>query len=103
MKVLGSRPRRLVPEDDPNVVRKDDTKSPPRPKTTPARSHSVVIIGFHTGGHMSVQGSTGYVVETSVLTKRFGDRVAVDSVELRVPQGSAFGYLGPNGAGKTTL
>jgi ABC-2 type transport system ATP-binding protein len=37
------------------------------------------------------------------LTKRFGDRVAVDKVELRVPRGSAFGYLGPNGAGKTTL
>jgi ABC-2 type transport system ATP-binding protein len=47
--------------------------------------------------------STGYVVETSGLTKRFGERVAVDNVDLRVPGGSAFGYLGPNGAGKTTL
>ena len=52
---------------------------------------------------MSMQGATGFVVETSGLTKRFGDRVAVDNVELRVPRGSAFGYLGPNGAGKTTL
>src|SRR5438309_1808020 len=52
---------------------------------------------------MNMQGSTGFVVETSGLTKRFGDRVAVDNVELRVPRGSAFGYLGPNGAGKTTL
>ncbi len=49
------------------------------------------------------KGGTAYVVETSGLTKRFGDRVAVDDVELRVPRGSAFGYLGPNGAGKTTL
>src|SRR5436309_4161614 len=47
--------------------------------------------------------SAPYVVETSGLTKRFGDRVAVDNVALRVPPGSAFGYLGPNGAGKTTL
>ncbi|TML03296.1 MAG: ATP-binding cassette domain-containing protein, partial [Actinobacteria bacterium] len=47
--------------------------------------------------------SASYAVETSGLTKRFGDRVAVDNVELRVPGGSAFGYLGPNGAGKTTL
>jgi ABC-2 type transport system ATP-binding protein len=47
--------------------------------------------------------SAPYVVETSGLTKRFGDRVAVDNVDLRVPAGSAFGYLGPNGAGKTTL
>ena len=52
---------------------------------------------------MSMQGTSGFVVETSALTKRFGDRVAVDNVELRVPRGSAFGYLGPNGAGKTTL
>jgi len=37
------------------------------------------------------------------LTKRFGARVAVDGVDLRIPAGSAFGYLGPNGAGKTTL
>jgi ABC-2 type transport system ATP-binding protein len=44
-----------------------------------------------------------FVVETAGLTKRFGDRVAVHDVELRIPRGSAFGYLGPNGAGKTTL
>ncbi len=47
--------------------------------------------------------TNGFVVETSALTKRFGERTAVDNVELRVPRGSAFGYLGPNGAGKTTL
>jgi ABC-2 type transport system ATP-binding protein len=47
--------------------------------------------------------SSPYVVETSGLAKRFGERVAVDNVDLRVPRGSAFGYLGPNGAGKTTL
>jgi ABC-2 type transport system ATP-binding protein len=44
-----------------------------------------------------------YIVETHGLTKRFGSRVAVDGVDLRIPRGSAFGYLGPNGAGKTTL
>ncbi len=49
------------------------------------------------------QESQGFVVETAGLTKRFGDRVAVADVDLRIPRGSAFGYLGPNGAGKTTL
>jgi len=44
-----------------------------------------------------------WAVETHGLTKRFGDNVAVNDVELLVPQGCAFGYLGPNGAGKTTL
>ncbi len=43
------------------------------------------------------------VVETRGLTKTFGDRVALDSADLRVPAGVAFGFLGPNGAGKTTL
>jgi ABC-2 type transport system ATP-binding protein len=42
-------------------------------------------------------------VETSALTKRFGERTAIDGVDLRVPSGSAFGFLGPNGAGKTTM
>ncbi len=44
-----------------------------------------------------------YVVQTAALTKRFGDRVAVDAVDLHISRGAAFGYLGPNGAGKTTL
>ena len=42
-------------------------------------------------------------METHGLTKRFGENVAVDGVELLIPRGCAFGYLGPNGAGKTTL
>ncbi|HLH13828.1 MAG TPA: ABC transporter ATP-binding protein [Solirubrobacteraceae bacterium] len=42
-------------------------------------------------------------VETAGLTKRFAHRTALDGVDLRVPQGCAFGFLGPNGAGKTTM
>ena len=44
-----------------------------------------------------------WAVETHGLTKRFGENVAMNGVELLVPRGCAFGYLGPNGAGKTTL
>src|SRR5256885_3080548 len=43
------------------------------------------------------------VIETRGLTKRFGERAAIDGVDLVVPGGVAFGFLGPNGAGKTTL
>jgi ABC-2 type transport system ATP-binding protein len=43
------------------------------------------------------------VIETRALVKRFGERAAVDNVDLVVPAGVAFGFLGPNGAGKTTL
>src|ERR1051325_11864787 len=42
------------------------------------------------------------VVETRELSKRFGDRVAVDQVDLDIPSGVCFGVLGPNDAGKTT-
>ena len=41
-------------------------------------------------------------IETSGLTKRFGDQKAVNSISLEVPSGSVFGFLGPNGSGKTT-
>src|SRR4051812_37346194 len=42
-------------------------------------------------------------IRTAGLGKRFGDRAALESIDLEVPRGSAFGFLGPNGAGKTTL
>ena len=41
-------------------------------------------------------------LETQGLTRRFGDLVAVDHVDLSVPRGSFYGFLGPNGAGKST-
>ena len=41
-------------------------------------------------------------IETSGLTRRYGDLVAVDKLNLGVPQESVYGFLGPNGAGKTT-
>jgi ABC-2 type transport system ATP-binding protein len=42
-------------------------------------------------------------VKTTGLTKQFGERKALDGVDLEVPRGVAFGFLGPNGAGKTTI
>jgi len=47
--------------------------------------------------------SSELAIETTGLTKRFGERTALDAVDLQVPRGVAFGFLGPNGAGKTTL
>src|SRR6185437_12081449 len=41
-------------------------------------------------------------ISTTNLTRRFGDFVAVDSINLRVTPGQFFGFLGPNGAGKST-
>jgi ABC-2 type transport system ATP-binding protein len=44
----------------------------------------------------------GYAVVTEGLTRRFGRRVAVDRLSLRVRTGELYGFLGPNGAGKST-
>lgn len=41
-------------------------------------------------------------IECRGLTKSFGDTIALDHVDLVVPQGAVFGFLGRNGAGKTT-
>jgi ABC-2 type transport system ATP-binding protein len=43
------------------------------------------------------------VIETHGLTRRFGEVVAVDAVDLTVERGEIFGCLGPNGSGKSTL
>lgn len=79
------------------------------------RGHSTgFVAAFHEGPAGPRQGripmtaasapsDSPWAVETRGLTKRFGDTVAVNGVDLRIPRGCAFGYLGPNGAGKTTL
>ena len=43
-----------------------------------------------------------YAIEISGLTKKFGDYIAVDNLNLKINKGEIFGLLGPNGAGKTT-
>ncbi len=42
------------------------------------------------------------MIETKGLSRRFGEVVAVESLDLSVGEGEIFGFLGPNGAGKTT-
>ena len=43
------------------------------------------------------------ILQTSGLTRRFGNLTAVDGLNLTVAEGEVFGLLGPNGAGKTTV
>jgi ABC-2 type transport system ATP-binding protein len=45
---------------------------------------------------------TDNIVITEALTKRYGERLAVNDVSLTVRRGEVYGFLGPNGAGKTT-
>ncbi|HXT49905.1 MAG TPA: ABC transporter ATP-binding protein [Thermoanaerobaculia bacterium] len=56
---------------------------------------------------MSVRDPTssvgdGLALATQGLRRSFGDFVAVDGIDLAVPEGSFYGFLGPNGAGKST-
>ncbi|MHA2424985.1 MAG: ABC transporter ATP-binding protein [Candidatus Thorarchaeota archaeon] len=46
--------------------------------------------------------SQEYVIQTSGLTKNYGEVLALNSLDLVVPKNSIFAFLGPNGAGKTT-
>lgn len=45
---------------------------------------------------------TAAAIRTDGLTKRYGDVIALDHLDLEVSKGEVVGYLGPNGAGKTT-
>jgi ABC-2 type transport system ATP-binding protein len=71
---------------EPTGALDDEPAAPPAPaspRRAPAATGETVL---------AVQG----------LTKRFGDRLAVDDVSFEVAAGEVFGFLGPNGAGKTT-
>jgi lipooligosaccharide transport system ATP-binding protein len=50
----------------------------------------------------SLSSAAAPVVELQSVCKQFGERTAVDAVDLSVPGGACYGLLGPNGAGKTT-
>jgi len=52
---------------------------------------------------ISAAGGEPFALRTSGLVKRYGSQVALQGLDLAVPQGVVYGFLGPNGAGKTTL
>lgn len=43
------------------------------------------------------------VITARALSKKYGDLLAVDSIDFKIDEGVTFGFLGPNGAGKTTI
>ncbi len=84
----------------------------PRTTTSGERTDAVTIHprpatgvspGTWSAERSSVQsGGLPWVIETTGLTKRYGQITAVDDLRLRVRPGEVYGFLGPNGAGKTT-
>jgi ABC-type uncharacterized transport system ATPase subunit len=49
-----------------------------------------------------VKTASKSAISTRGLTRRYGDRAVVDSLDLEVPSGQIFGFLVPNAAGKST-
>lgn len=43
------------------------------------------------------------IIQCKDISKKFGDKTALDNLSVDIPKGKIFGLLGPNGAGKTTL
>ncbi|MGP0102652.1 MAG: ATP-binding cassette domain-containing protein [Solirubrobacteraceae bacterium] len=64
----------------------------PRPSQTPLDPHGIDARG----------DPAATAIHTEGLSKRYGDTLALDRLDLTVARGEVYGYLGPNGAGKTT-
>jgi len=84
-----------TPEPTPSVAEPSEEK----PSTSGAEQRQAL--------RTLTSGRGGRARETTALdvtqlTKRFGERVAVDDLSFSVASGEVFGFLGPNGAGKTT-
>ena len=43
------------------------------------------------------------IIQCKNVSKSFGEKIAIEDINLSIPSGGIFGLLGPNGAGKTTL
>ena len=52
--------------------------------------------------HTAGDGSPPFMVELDHVSKKFGNKIAVNDLTLHIPRGELFAFLGPNGAGKTT-
>jgi ABC-2 type transport system ATP-binding protein len=52
---------------------------------------------------MNDAASTDYVIETTALSKRYGNKLALNHLDLRIPRGRIHAIVGANGAGKSTL
>lgn len=80
----------------PDVAAVDEPEAVSAPRTDEQRRALRTL----TAGRPPSDAGPAVLVEH--LTKRFGDRLAVDDVSFSVEAGEVFGFLGPNGAGKTT-
>lgn len=90
------------PSPQPDAAHPQFAADAPLPEATPAQtgaSAAAEAVPAPFGGH-SAPGVPA--MEIRGLAKRFGEKIAVNGINLTIPQGSFYGLVGPNGAGKTT-
>ncbi len=63
----------------------------------------VAINNSYCNGELNGEPETPAIVEIKNVSRRFGEKFALDDVSFRVPAGTVVGLVGENGAGKTTL
>ena len=79
-----------------NAIDADERSAADRPVPLTEASRSSTEDG-------APQPTTSPAIHATGLSKRFGDKIAVNSLSMTVQRGEVFGFLGPNGAGKTTV
>jgi len=86
-----------VTEPKPAALIKPAPQPAPAPAPAPASSAALLIKQA-----TASTGPTRPVIEARGLTRRFGQLIAVDALDLSVAPRTIYGFLGPNGCGKTT-
>ena len=94
----GARPDDAPP---PAGTTKTTTRTAREPATAGTDEHVAALPPF-AGRRERPVPSGAPVLAVEGLSKRFGERIAVEDVSFSVAAGEVFGFLGPNGAGKTT-
>ncbi len=90
----------VAPEAEAEAEPQDTAEEPP--PTKPARVKRKPVRVTAPESPASAPANLEVALSVQGLTKYFGDRPAVDGIDLEVAPGSFYGIVGPNGAGKTT-
>jgi ABC-2 type transport system ATP-binding protein len=90
-----------MPTEEVVEEKKPEAKSEPPPSAAPASEGPVVLVEDSTK-RKKKKKAVEIAIRITRVTKKFGPKVAVDDISLKIRAGSVYGLIGPNGAGKTT-